>query len=101
RQGEVSALVAAGRMAEAERAALRYREWFAPSNFYLELQQNLVFGDDERIADLVRLGERLEIGVVATNNVHYHVRARYRLQDALVAIHARLSLEESQRERRP
>ncbi|MBI4496607.1 MAG: DNA polymerase III subunit alpha [Chloroflexi bacterium] len=100
RRGEVSELVAAGRIADAERAARRYREWFGPNNFYLELQRNLVFGDDQRIAGLVQLGERLGIGAVATNNVHYHVRSRYRVQDALVAIQNRLSLEESQRERR-
>ncbi|MBI4497686.1 MAG: DNA polymerase III subunit alpha [Chloroflexi bacterium] len=101
RQGEVPSLVAAGRVAEAERAAERYRDWFGPDNFFLELQRNLVYGDDERIAGLVRLGERLGLGVVATNNVHYHVRSRHRLQDALVTVRARTSLEESQRERRP
>ena len=39
--------------------------------------------------------------VVATGNVHYHVRERHQLQDCLVAIKHCKSLEETHRERRP
>src|SRR6185437_13389942 len=37
---------------------------------------------------------------VATNDVHYHERARHRLQDVMVAIKHRSTLEASHRERR-
>lgn len=99
-RGEVPALVQQGRMEEAAAAARRYRDWFG-DGYYLELQHNLVFGDDERVRGLRSLGARLGMPVVATNNAHYHVRERHRLQDCLVAIHACRSLEESHRERRP
>ena len=39
--------------------------------------------------------------MVATGNVHYHVRERHQLQDCLVAIRHCKSLEETHRERRP
>src|SRR5581483_1235730 len=38
---------------------------------------------------------------VATGNVHYHVRSRHRLQDAMVAVKNRSTLETSHRLRRP
>jgi len=85
---------------QAEQVARRYREWFGP-NYYLELQHNLVYGDDGRIRGLLELSRKLDIPVVATNNAHYHVRSHHRLQDALVSIHACKSLEESHIERRP
>jgi len=52
-------------------------------NYYLELQQNLVFGDIERNRKLVELGKEIGVKVVATGNVHYHLRERHQLQDAL------------------
>lgn len=100
RKGEVPDLVQAGNLEEAGKVAKRYLDWFGDS-FYLELQRNLVFGDDERIRGLLDLGRKLGIEVVATNNAHYHVRRRHRLQDALVAIKACKSLDECHNERRP
>ncbi len=50
---------------------------------------------------LVRLARDLDLPLVATNNVHYHLRARARLQDVLVAIKNRSTLEGSHRVRRP
>ncbi|HEX9461269.1 MAG TPA: error-prone DNA polymerase [Alphaproteobacteria bacterium] len=44
-------------------------------------------GDDRRrIAQLGALADRLGIGLVATNDVHYHAAARRRLQDVLTCI---------------
>jgi error-prone DNA polymerase len=99
-KGEVPALAAQGRLAEAGGVLREYQDWFGPENVYLELQQSLVYGDTERIRRLLALGREQGVGFVATNNVHYHVRERHRLQDCLVAIKACKSLEESHRERR-
>ena len=100
KRGEVPALVAAGDMAAAEAALLRYVDWFGPENFYIELQQNLVHGDSERCRRLAGLAREHGLRCVATNDVHYHERARHRLQDVMVAIRHRSTLEASHRERR-
>ncbi|MBI2909339.1 MAG: DNA polymerase III subunit alpha [Chloroflexi bacterium] len=100
-KGEIPSLLAASRYEEARAAAQRYLDWFGRENFYLELQNNLCYGDRERNKRLVALARGLGIGVVATNNVHYHQRERHRLQDALVAIRHCKSLDETHRERRP
>ena len=99
RKGEVPSLVQQERLEEAGKVASQYIDWFGAENVYLELQQNLVHGDTQRNRRLVKLARRLGVGVVATNNVHYHVRERHQLHDCLVAIKHLKSLEESHRER--
>ena len=74
--------------------------WFGAENFYIELQQNLVHGDTERCRRLVDLARTHGLRYVATNDVHYHERERHRLQDVMVAIRHRSTLEASHRERR-
>jgi error-prone DNA polymerase len=93
-------LIAEGRPREAEAAARRYAEWFGPENFFIELQNNLVYRDVWRNRMLAELAEHLKLGVVATGNVHYHTRERHRLQDALVAIKNRTTLDASHQLRR-
>ena len=101
RNGQLSSLVEQGEAAEAETLLRSYLEWSGTDNVFVELQQNLVYGDSHRNRRLVELAGRLGVGVVATNNVHYHVPDRHRLQDALVAIRHNKTLEETHRERRP
>ncbi len=101
RQGEVPSMVAAGRLREAEAALRRLVAWFGPDQVFVELQDNLVQGDRPRNRALAALARRVGVGTVATGDVHYHDRQRHRLQDALVAIRNRTTLEESHQLRRP
>lgn len=98
--GEIPSLAQQGRMSEARDMAEKYIRWFGSENVYLELEQNLVYGDTTRNRRLAQIARSLGIGIVATNNVHYHVMERHQLQDCLVSIRHRKSLEESHRERR-
>ncbi len=101
RQSEVSSLLDEKSFGWAGETASHYRDLFGESNYFLELQQHFVQGDTQRNRQLVDLAQELGIGVVATGNVHYHLRERHRLQDCLVAIKNNTSLDESHRERRP
>ena len=100
-KGRVPGLIAEGRANDAEIELRDYLEWFGADSVFVEIQQNLVYGDTPRNKQLVRLARKLGVDVVATNNVHYHVPQRHRLQDALVAIQHNKTLEETHRERRP
>jgi error-prone DNA polymerase len=99
-EGELSQLVIEEHFAEARSLTSRYLDWFGQDNYYIELQQNLVFGDAERNRELVRLARETGARLVATGNVHYHLRERHQLQDCLVAIKHCKSLEETHLERR-
>ena len=101
REGLVPRLVAEGRLAEAQAALRRWVDWFGRESIFVELPDNLVFGDRPRNYALVALAERVGVGVVGTGDVHYHDPDRHRLQDVLVAIKHRKTLDESHRERRP
>jgi error-prone DNA polymerase len=100
-EGELTKLVTMSRFSEARNLIRQYVDWFGANNYYLELQQNLMFGDTERNKRLLALAKEMGIRVAATGNVHYHNRERHQLQDCLVAIRHCKSLEETHQERRP
>ncbi|MFC2014655.1 DNA polymerase III subunit alpha [Chloroflexota bacterium] len=99
-RGELYQLVIQERFAEARSLVYQYLDWFGPDNYYIELQQNLVFGDTDHNRELIGLARETGARLVATGNVHYHIRERHRLQDCLVAIKHCKSLEETHLERR-
>jgi error-prone DNA polymerase len=74
---------------------------FGRDRFYVELQRNFVRGDQERTQALAALADSVGLPVVATGDVHYHVRTRHRLHDALTAIRHRMTLDGSHDVRRP
>jgi error-prone DNA polymerase len=81
-------------------AAARLARAFGRDRFYVELQRPYERGDARRNAALRDLAELLGVETVATGDPHAHARTRVGLQDALVAIRNRTSLEGSERERR-
>src|SRR5439155_6874713 len=73
---------------------------FGPERFYVELQRPYERGDARRNAALRDLAEALRVPTVVTGDVHAHHPRRTALQDVLVAIRCRTSLEGCERERR-
>jgi error-prone DNA polymerase len=73
---------------------------FGRDRFYVELQRPYERGDAQRNARLRQLAETIGVQTVVTGNVHAHNRRRALLQDAMVAIRHRTSLEGAERERR-
>jgi error-prone DNA polymerase len=80
-------------------AATRLAQAFRGA-FYVELQRPYERGDTRRNAQLAELAGRLRVPTVATGDVHAHHQRRAHLQDALVAIRSRTSLDGCERERR-
>jgi error-prone DNA polymerase len=100
RNGMLSRLVDAGKFAEARALLRQYVDWFGAGSVVVELQHNLTHGDTRRVRELSRLAADVGLPCVATGNVHYHRQERHRLQDVLVAIRSRASLDATHRERR-
>ncbi|MEO8609558.1 MAG: error-prone DNA polymerase [Chloroflexota bacterium] len=101
RQGEIPQAVLQGRWDEALAAGAHYRALFGPGHFFIELQRHLLEEDEQLVEALVTVARQLRIGYVATNNVHYAIEARYRLQEVLVCIRNKTNLDESHHVRRP
>src|SRR5579859_2932016 len=81
-------------------AAVRLAEVFGRDRFFVELQRPYERGDARRNAGLRSLAESLRVRTVATGDVHAHAPSRAALQDVLVAIRCRTSLDGCERERR-
>ena len=101
REGELSRLAAAGRRQDALQRAAWFRDQFGATQFFVELHHHDVYNDGALTAALASIAEEAGLEIVATNNAHYHVRERHRLNDVLVAIHHRLTLDSSHQVRRP
>jgi error-prone DNA polymerase len=74
---------------------------FGKDRFFVEIQRNLVRGDRDLNRALCDLADSTGLPLVATTDVHYHRRERHRLQDVLVAIRHRTTLDQSHSVRRP
>ena len=85
RDGRLSRLALEGRRQEARELLKDYMKWYGSEHVYVELQQNFLKGDTARNRELARLAQDMGAPVVATNDVHYHIPGRYKLQQALVA----------------
>jgi error-prone DNA polymerase len=81
-------------------AAARLASVFGRERFFVELQRPYERGDARRLALLRDLAEHLGVETVATGDVHAHHPRRTLLQDVLVAIRCRTSLEGCEPERR-
>ncbi|MBM4406095.1 MAG: DNA polymerase III subunit alpha [Chloroflexi bacterium] len=97
RKGEVATLIGHGQYDQAQRVATRYRELFGRESYFVELQHHRMRGDTERNRRLAALAEAIEVGTVATGNVHYHEPSRHRLHDCLTAIRHNQSVVEAYR----
>ena len=80
--------------------AARLAAAFGRERFFVELQRPYERGDTRRHLALRHLAEHLGVETVATGNVHAHSSRRTLLQDVLVAIRCRTSLDGCERERR-
>ena len=94
--GEVSSLLAQGRMEEAEAAALWYKDLF--EDYYFELMEHGgVPGLPSINNGLMQLHRKLDVPVVATNDSHYVNREDARLQDILICIHTNTNINDANR----
>ena len=101
KRGAVAAALLRGDWRAARAAAGRYREWFGPERYWIELQHHRLPEDDALVYRLAALAKRIGAGAVATNNVHYATRDDQPIQDVLVCIRHGLTLDDSAAVRRP
>ena len=101
RDGQISRLALEGRRHEAQKLLRRYMEWCDAGSVYVELQQNFLHGDTGRNRELAGVAGAVGAPLVVTNDVHYHVPERYRLQHALVAARSNTTIDQALRSIRP
>ena len=87
-KGEIAALILADDDKGAEAKASWYRDVFDDGRYFLEIQENRL--DEQRKVNrgVLRLAERLNIPLVATNDCHYLEQSGHRIHDILMLIQA-------------
>jgi DNA polymerase-3 subunit alpha len=86
-EGEVPSAAISGNLEKAERLALEYQEIFGAGNFYLEIQHHPKFAPQQIANDaLIGLSKKLNIPLVATNDIHYVNEDDASVQDILLCI---------------
>jgi error-prone DNA polymerase len=74
---------------------LAHGEWLQktfPERAWLAVELHRGADDEARLEQLQRLGERLQLPLVATGDVHMHARGRRALQDTITAIRHRTTV---------
>src|SRR6476660_9570075 len=95
--GEIAQTLEKNGVAAAEEVAKEYAAMFEPGDFYLELMPTPMPEQDTLNGELVRMGRKLNIPLVATNDCHYVNRGDATAHDVLMAIQTGKSLKDEKR----
>lgn len=69
--GHIPSLLRQGKVEEAEKKAIEYRDIFGKENFYIEIQDHGLDIERRVMPELIQLAERLDMPLVVTNDCHY------------------------------
>lgn len=85
-KGEISYYLGLGLEDKAEETAIEYAAFFEPGDFYIELMDHGLEAQKEVNPLLIKLAGKLNLSLVATNDVHYLAREDAESQDILLCI---------------
>ncbi len=91
--GRIPKLLAKGDYEAAKETALRYREWFGPEGFYIELQDHGLAEQRTMVPTLAKLARECDIPLVATNDCHYLRRSDANTQAVLMCIQTNTTVD--------
>jgi DNA polymerase-3 subunit alpha len=99
--GEIPEALLEGNSEKAFRISGEYLDIFDRGNFYFELQDHRI--PEQKIVNkgLVEIARRMDVQLVATNDVHYISREQAQVHDVLLCIQTSKTLQDSNRLRFP
>jgi DNA polymerase III subunit alpha len=84
--GRINELILAGDQRSAEDMTSTLRDIYGKEHFWLELQRNGLKIQDKANEGLVEISNRLDIPLIATNDIHYHRHEDCDFQDTILCI---------------
>jgi DNA polymerase-3 subunit alpha len=96
-KGEVSYFLEKEMEEAAEQAALEYATFFGPGNFFLELQDHSLPQQKAVNPRIVELARKLDLPLVATNDIHYLKKEDAESHDVLLCIQTNKKLSDQDR----
>ena len=94
--GRLPQLLLQGDYDGAKKWAREMKETFG-DDFYIELQDHGIAEEKQVIPDLIKLARELNIGLVATNDVHYIEKEDWEAHDVLLCIQTKKTLADPKR----
>ena len=92
--GQVPRLILEERYEDARTQAARWQDIFGKENFFIELQDHGI-ADQHRVnPHLIELSRKLEIPMIATNDLHYTTKADAEAHDVLLCIQTGATVDE-------
>ncbi|CQR74273.1 DNA polymerase III subunit alpha [Sporomusa ovata DSM 2662] len=99
--GEIPAAILRGDIDKAEALASEYKEIFGAENFFIELQDHGMPEEKQANQQLVKIAQKLGLGLVATNDAHYINKQDAECHDVLLCIQTGKTVDEPGRMRFP
>ncbi|MCD5397122.1 MAG: DNA polymerase III subunit alpha [Candidatus Pacebacteria bacterium] len=97
-QGKIPKLILAEKYKQAEKTALKYQKIFGKENFYLELQDHPNLPEQKKAnKELIKMSKKLDIPLVATQDVHYLKPEDAEAQDVLMLINTGADIDNPER----
>ncbi len=96
-KGEVSVWLTRGVPEKAEEAAREYAAMFGPGDFYIELMDHGLPAQKAVNPQLVAVARKLDLPLVATNDIHFARREDAESQDVLVCIQTNRKISDPDR----
>lgn len=97
--GEIPSLLLNGDKEGARRAAREYMDIFGKDNYFIEIQDHGLPEQKQVLPELIAIAKELELGVVATNDIHYLTREDAFYQDVLMCIQMEKTIDDEDRMR--
>ncbi len=96
--GEIPILIRSGKLEQARQRILDYNNLFGQDNFYLEIMDHPnLKGQDLVNKTLIEFSHKLNIPLIATNDVHYLKREDEEAQDILLCLQSKKKKEDRDR----
>ena len=100
-KGEVTSMLLAGNDRAAVKAAGEYADILGRGNFYLELQDHGIAEQRRANSLIVDLAKRLDMPLLATNDVHYIEKAHAAAHEVLLCLQTQTVMSDPKRMRYP
>jgi len=98
-KGEIPHLIRTNQIDQAKKVIDEYSNIFGRDNFYLEIQDNLIPEQDKVNVEIIKIARDMNIGLVATNDVHYLEKEDARAHEVLLCIQTQTTMEDPGRMR--
>ena len=97
--GELPKALLNGDMAAARAIAEKHIEIFGKDNYFIELQDHGLAEQKRIIPHLIELARELDLGLVATNDIHYLTKEDAFYQDVLMCLQMEKTIDDTDRMR--